>query len=312
MSELTHLIDLASARLGGQAVAANDDFFAEKDNLIKPEPPVFVPGKYTDRGKWMDGWESRRRRTPGHDWCIVKLGLPGVIHTFVVDTSFFTGNYPSHCWMDACGLPEGADPTHNSVAWHPVLGRSELTGDAQNTLTIQLSPQGVRRFTHVRLNIFPDGGVARLRVMGESLPGWTRVLAPGTELDLASAVHGGYIVDRSDRFYGDPRNMLMPYPAENMGDGWETKRRRGPGHDWVILRLGLEATIRRIELDTAHFKGNYPDSASIEAARLKDEERGGVSADVASRAVGHWIPLLAQSKLQPPSPQPLWLPSALT
>ena len=297
MSEFTHLIDLASARLGARVVAANDDFFAEKENLIKPEPPVFIPGKYTDRGKWMDGWESRRRRTPGHDWCIVKLGLPGVIHAFVVDTAFFTGNFPTHCWIDGCGLPDDGDPMAAEVEWHPVLGRSELSGNTRNTFTLSLSPHAERRFTHLRLNIFPDGGVARLRVMGESLPDWTRVLATGDAIDLAAAVHGGYVVDTSDRFYGEPRNMLMPYRAENMGDGWETKRRRGPGHDWVLLRLGLESTIRRIELDTAHFKGNYPDTASIEAAIVK-EQGGGVSADVATRAIAHWVPLLPQTKLQ--------------
>jgi allantoicase len=298
MSSFTHLVDLASARLGGQAIAANDDFFAEKENLIKAEAPVFIPGKYTDRGKWMDGWESRRRRTPGHDWCIVKLGLPGVIHSFVVDTAFFTGNYPSHCWIDGCGLPDGEDPTAPSIVWHPVLRRSELAGDAQNGFSLAQGSHAERRFTHLRLNIFPDGGVARLRVMGECLPDWTRVLAGGGELDLAAVGHGGYVVDTSDRFYGEPRNMLMPYAAANMGDGWETKRRRGPGHDWAVIRLGLAAAIRRIEIDTAHFKGNYPDSASIEAAAMKEEE-GGVSADIASRATAHWTAVLAKAKLQP-------------
>jgi allantoicase len=298
MSEFTHLVDLASARLGGQAVAANDDFFAEKENLIKAEPPVFIPGKYTDRGKWMDGWESRRRRTPGHDWCIVKLGLPGVIHAFIVDTAYFTGNYPTHCWIDGCGLPDGADPLSPETEWHPVLGRSELAGDRQNTFTLPLDAHTERRFTHLRLNIFPDGGVARLRVMGEPLPDWSRVFAAGEAVDAVAAIHGGYIVDTSDRFYGEPRNMLMPYRAENMGDGWETKRRRGPGHDWVLVRLGLTSTIERVEIDTAHFKGNYPDSASIDAAVMNDEGRG-VSADVAARAIAPWSVLLPQTKLQP-------------
>ena len=297
MSEFTHLVDLASARLGGRAIATNDDFFAEKENLIKPEAPVFIAGKYTDRGKWMDGWESRRRRTPGHDWCIVKLGLPGVVHAFVVDTSFFTGNFPTHCWIDGCGLPEGADPTAPDVEWHPVLGRAELAGNTPNTFTLLLSPHAERRYTHLRLNIFPDGGVARLRVMGESLPDWSRVLACGAPIDVAAAAHGGYVVDMSDRHYGEPRNMLMSYRAENMGDGWETKRRRGPGHDWAIIRLGLASVVQRVEIDTAHFKGNYPDTASIEAAVLEDQGRG-VSADVAARAIAHWTTLLAQTKLQ--------------
>ena len=296
MSEFTHLIDLASARLGGEAIAANDDFFAEKENLVKADAPVFIPGKYTDRGQWMDGWESRRRRTPGHDWCIVRLGLPGIIHSFVVDTSFFTGNYPSHCSIDGCGLPPGADAAREDVEWHPILARSELAGNTTNTFQVT-SSQRERRVTHVRLNIFPDGGVARLRVLGEALPAWTRILASGDDVDLAGAVNGGYVVDTSDRFYGDARNMLMPYAAANMGDGWETKRRRGPGHDWAVVRLGLRGAIHRVEIDTAHFKGNYPDAASLEAALLKDDGAG-VSADVASRAIGHWTQVLPQTKLE--------------
>jgi allantoicase len=297
MSDFTHLIDLASARLGGQAVATNDDFFAEKENLVKPEPAVFIPDKYTDRGKWMDGWESRRRRTPGHDWCIVKLGLPGVIHSVVVDTAFFRGNFPSHCRIDGCGLPPGADPTDAGVTWHPVLGRSELAGDAKNAFTIQ-QKDDERRVTHVRLNIFPDGGVARLRVLGAVLPDWTRILATDTHLDLAAVVHGGYVVDASDHFFGEPRNMLMPYKAENMGDGWETRRRRGPGHDWAVVHLGIAGVLTHLDLDTAHFKGNYPDSASVEAAVMGDEH-GGVSGDVSSVSTGHWKPVLPQVKLEP-------------
>lgn len=296
MSEFTHLIDLASARLGGEAVATNDDFFAEKENLVKAEAPIFIPGKYTDRGKWMDGWESRRRRTPGHDWCIIKLGLPGIVHTVVVDTSFFTGNFPSHCWIDGCGLPPGADATADSIVWHPVLGRVELAGDTKNTFS--LPPGNATRFTHLRLNIFPDGGVARLRVMGEVVPDWTRILPAGRDIDLAAVVNGGYVVDTSDRFYGDARNMLLPYRAANMGDGWETKRRRGPGHDWAVLRTGIAGAIRRVEIDTAHFKGNYPDSASVEAAVMEDEG-GGVSADVATRTSADWRGVLPQTKLQP-------------
>jgi allantoicase len=152
--------------------------------------------------------------------------------------------------------------------------------------------------THVRLNIFPDGGVARLRVLGAVLPDWTRILATGTELDLAAVVHGGYVVDASDRFFGEPRNMLMPYTAEHMGDGWETKRRRGPGHDWAVIHLGIPGVITHLDLDTAHFKGNYPDTASVEAAVMADEGRG-VSADVSMRAIGDWKTLLPQVKLEP-------------
>ena len=298
MNDFSHLIDLASARLGGEAVATNDEFFAEKENLVKPQPAVSIPDRYTDRGKWMDGWESRRRRTPGHDWCIVRLGLPGIIHALIVDTAFFTGNYPSHCWVDACGLPPGADPLDGGVTWHPVLPRSELTGNTANAFTIPVSHQTPRRFTHVRLSIFPDGGVARLRVLGEVLPDWTRILMAGGEVDLAAATHGGYVVDVSDRFYSEPRNMLMPYPAANTGEGWETKRRRGPGHDWAVVRLGVQGAVTRIEIDTTHFKGNYPDSASVEAAVVAEDGHG-VSADTATRGIASWHPVLPDTKLQP-------------
>jgi allantoicase len=296
MQHFTHLIDLASARLGAEVLAANDEFFAPKENLIKPEPAIFIPDKYTDRGKWMDGWETRRRRTPGHDWCIVKLGQPGVIRSVVVDTAFFRGKYPSHCSLDACGVPEGTLPaslTDDSVRWHPVLPQSELSGDAQNTLSVEDS----RRFTHVRLNIFPDGGVARLRVLGDAVPDWTRVLADASEIDLAAVVNGAHLVDTSDRFFGEPANMLMPYAAANMGDGWETKRRRGPGHDWSVVHLGIEGAIRRVEVSTTHFKGNYPESCSLESAIVKDD-RGGVSADSTTVRM-HWNSVLARTPLQP-------------
>jgi allantoicase len=297
MPKFSHLIDLAAVRLGGKVLAANDDFFAPKENLLKREAPVFIPDKYTDRGKWMDGWETRRRRTPGHDWCIVALGLPGVIRSIIVDTAFFRGNFPSQCSIDACGVASGTDASFLTSAegpWQPLVGYSELSGDAQTAFAID-SPH---RFTHVRLNIFPDGGVARLRVLGEALPDWRHVFAAGKEIDLASVVHGAHVVDTSDRFFGEPANMLMPYPAANMGDGWETKRRRGPGHDWVVIRLGTEGTITRVELDTARYKGNYPENASLEVAAV-EEIAGTVSADRRSIAIGDWKPLLEEAPLQP-------------
>jgi allantoicase len=296
MQHFTHLIDLASARLGAEVLAANDEFFAPKENLIKPEPAIFIADKYTDRGKWMDGWETRRRRTPGHDWCILKLGQPGVIRSLVVDTAFFSGNYPSHCSLEACGVPEGTELTRltdGSVRWHSLLPQSELRGDAQNLLNVD----DPRRFTHVRLNIFPDGGVARLRVHGDALPDWTRLFADASEIDLVSVTNGAHLVDSSDRFFGEPVNMLMPYPAANMGDGWETKRRRGPGHDWAVVRLGIEGTIHRVDIATTHFKGNYPESCSLDAAVMKDD-RGGVSAD-SSTVRAHWNTVLARTQLGP-------------
>ena len=232
-------IDLASARLGGEAVAANDEFFAEKENLLKPEPAVFIPDKYTDRGKWMDGWETRRRRTPGHDWCIVALGLPGIIHAVVVDTAFFRGNYPSHCWIDGCGLPAGADPTgrRRRVASDPRAHRADRRHqEHRSPCRHRHAASGASRTCGS--TSFPTAASRGCACMGEALPDWTRILAGRRRIDLAAAAHGGYVVDTSDRFFGEPRNMLMPYPAANMGDGWETKRRRGPGHDWAVIHLG--------------------------------------------------------------------------
>jgi allantoicase len=252
----SELLDLASQRLGGCVLAANDDFFAEKENLIKEGAAVFIAGKYTDRGKWMDGWESRRKRVPGHDWAIVRLGAPGVVKRVVVDTSFFTGNYPEHCSIEGCDAPANARAeTLNS--WVELLPKSELQGDEKNVFEIAVH----RRFTHLRLNIFPDGGVARLRVYGTALPDWKRF---GPEVDLAAAECGGMVVDSSDRHYGNPINLIMPGQALDMSDGWETRRRRGPGHDWTVLRLAAEGIIHRIEVDTSHFRGNFPDSCSLE------------------------------------------------
>jgi allantoicase len=272
------LADLASSRVGGRALAASDDFFAPKSNLLKPGPAVFMPGKYTARGKWMDGWESRRKRTPGHDWCVVELGMRGVIRGVDVDTSFFTGNYPSHCSIEA---------RDGKSAWTTILEQVELRGDSHNYFAVTDD----RPWTHLRLNIFPDGGVARLRVHGEVVVDWTRVAGGRKAVDLAAIWNGGLVLAVSDMHYGAKDNMLMPGRAKNMGDGWETRRRRGPGFDWAIVRLGTPGTITRIEIDTNHFKGNYPDSASIEGCLAP-----GATTDTLNRAA--WFELLPQTKLR--------------
>jgi allantoicase len=275
------LAELASSRVGGRAIATNDEFFAAKSNLIKPEPAVFVPGKYTGRGKWMDGWESRRRRTLGHDWCIVRLGMRGIIRGVNVDTHFFTGNYPSHCSIDAVDSARPLSPRiygTESEPWTTVLPNAALRGDDDNYLAIPSD----RPWTHVRLNIFPDGGVARLRVYGDVVVDWRRLTQGGRLVDLAAIEHGGLAIDASDMHYGQPNNMIMPGRAKNMGDGWETRRRRGAGYDWAIIRLGTPGSVTKVEIDTNHFKGNYPDSASLEG-RL---------------ANGTWTELLPQTKLR--------------
>jgi allantoicase len=266
--DIRELPDLVSERLGGSVLYATDDFFAEKENLIKPAAPIWKEHEYTDRGKWMDGWESRRKRTPGHDFAILRLGARGVVRGIVVDTSFFRGNFPESCALDACAMPpESSAETLLAAPWTDILPQSPLKGDSQNSFDVD------SRFavTHLRFHIFPDGGVARLRVYGEVVPDWHREGGLLSELDLASIEHGGEVLSCSDMFFGPKHNLIMPGRGRNMSDGWETRRRRGPGNDWVIVKLATEATIRRIEIDTAHFKGNYPDTASVEGSRDSKE-----------------------------------------
>ncbi len=262
MTDFRELVDLASERLGGSVLYATDDFFAPKENLLRASKPEWHEHEYTDRGKWMDGWESRRKRTPGHDFAVIRLGAPGIIRGFVVDTSYFRGNYPSHCSIEGCSAaPEMDIEALPKEQWLELLPKSELAGDSENLFSID-NPYA---YTHLRFNIFPDGGVARLRVHGEIIPDWHREGGLRNELDLASVNHGGQVLTCSDMFFGPKHNLIMPGRAMSMSDGWETRRRRGPGHDWVVVQLGVEANIRRIEIDTTHFKGNYPDSCSIDA-----------------------------------------------
>ena len=289
MSDFAQLVDLASERFGGLVLTANDEFFAPAENLFKVSKPIDGEDRYTERGKWMDGWETRRRRTPGYDWCLIRLGLPGVVRGVAVDTRFFRGNFPSHCSLDACaieGSPSADRLLANDAPWREILSKSEVLGDTRNLFAVS----DTYRCTHLRFNIFPDGGVARLRVHGEVLPDWRQLLASGGELDLGAVAHGGRPLERSDMFFSSPFNLLMPGPAVNMGDGWETKRRRGPGHDWVVIQLGIAGEIHRLEVDTTHFKGNYPESCSLEACSASG------ACDLASLP---WTEILPRMPLQP-------------
>ncbi len=287
MSDFTELVDLAAARLGGSVIAANDEFFAPKENLLAERAPVFVEDKYTERGKWMDGWETRRRRTPGHDWCIIRLGVAGVVKGVVVDTSFFRGNYPESCSIEGCtlaGVP--AADALEKAEWFELLPQQRLQGDSRNQFAI--APAGV--VTHIRFNIFPDGGVARLRVHGVVMPEWPRLEKRG-QLDLAAAEHGGRVIAASDMFFGHRHHLIMPGRGTHMGDGWETRRRRGPGHDWVVVRLGHAGIIERLVVDTLHFKGNAPGSCTVETCHV----------EIPDDAVpdSGWRELLPPTRLQP-------------
>jgi len=266
------LSDLAAGRLGGKVLYATDDFFAEKENLIKPSRGIFIADKYTDRGKWMDGWESRRKRTEGHDWCVVELATKGRIRGFDIDTNFFLGNHPPFASIDAVNIDDAftiEDWTNTSICWEEILPTSHLDPGSQNFY----ESTSDKIYSHIRLHIYPDGGVARLKVYVEIYKDWTKVF-PDEEIDLAAAINGGKALKCNDMFFSAMSNLIMPGRGINMGDGWETKRNRTPGNcDWVILKLARQGLIERIVVDTHHFKGNYPDSCSIESCRsVNDDE----------------------------------------
>lgn len=291
--EFTDLVDLASEKLGGAVVFANDEFFAPKERLVKPAAAIWIEGKYTERGKWMDGWETMRRRSPRleeeFDWCVVRLGSPGRIRGVTVDTSFFRGNFPSHCSIGACSADARSDVAEllsEKTQWTEVLPKSQLRGNSQNNFALDFP----ERATHVRLKIFPDGGVARLRIHGEVLPDWDSLKKRDSEIDLAAAENGGTVPLASDMFFGHRINLIMPGSARDMSDGWESQRRRGPGHDWCIIKLGTLGAITRVEVDTSHFKGNYPESCSIDVAHAD----AGTSIESIV-----WQELLPNTKLQP-------------
>lgn len=285
-TDFTTLPDLASRVLGGAVVAANDEFFAEKENLVKPEPAVFQAHTFGHKGQVYDGWETRRRREPGHDWAIVRLGAPGVVRGLVVDTAFFKGNYPEHCSVEAASVPGHPSPDEllgGDVEWVEIVPKAALKGDSANHLDVS----SARRFTHVRLNIHPDGGVARLRVHGEVVPD-PRWFA-GAPLDLAALENGGMVVDCSNRFYSSPNNLLLPGKARVMGEGWETARRRDDGNDWVTVRLAEEGVVRQVEVDTTHFKGNAPGWFRLS---------GGPGPEPGD----DWVELIPRTRLQPDTP----------
>jgi allantoicase len=282
----TQLTNLAAEKLGTNAISCSDDFFAPMHNLVKEGRGIFIADKYTENGKWMDGWESRRKRTPGNDWCIIKLGVPGIIEGVDIDTNHFLGNHPPHASLEGCNLQEGQNIEEAGIEWQEILPKSPLEAGAHNFNAIE-SP---KCFTHLRLNIFPDGGVARLKVYGTVFKEWDKV-APKEEIDLAAAVNGGQAVLCNDMFFSHMQNLIMPGQGVNMGDGWETKRNRTPDNvDWVIIKLAHVGEIKKVIIDTAHFKGNFPDSAMIEGCNFS-------GTNDSDYKTANWKVLLLQSKL---------------
>ncbi|AVP96263.1 allantoicase [Ahniella affigens] len=280
-------VNLANARLGAQALASSDDFFADMNRMLNPDPAVFIPGKYDTHGKWMDGWESRRKRVPGHDWCVVRLAGPGTIYGLDLDTSHFTGNFPPAASIEACLLADGDEPDADTN-WQVLLPASNLQGNRHHYFAVP--DQGP--YSHLRVNLFPDGGLARLRVYGA--PSFDARSQDADDLvDLIAALNGGTIVAANNEHFGLAANLLLPGRGLNMGDGWETRRRREPGNDWCIIALARPGTIESIEVDTCHFKGNFPDRCSIQATSAA----GGTRESMITQSM-FWPTLLPEQKLE--------------
>ncbi|MFI1015209.1 allantoicase [Streptomyces sp. NPDC020965] len=287
-----HHTDLADRRLGAGVIAANDEFFAERENLLKRERAVFDPERFGHKGKIMDGWETRRRRGASderphpagddHDWALIRLGAPGIVYGIVVDTAHFRGNHPRAVSIEAthaAGTPSPEELLTDGMAWTTLVPPTEIGGHAANGFTVDAE----RRFTHLRVNQHPDGGIARLRVHGEVVPdpGWLGAL--GT-FDVVALANGGQVVDASDRFYSPATNTIQPGSSQRMDEGWETRRRRDQGHDWIRYRLVERSEIRAVEIDTACLKGNSAGWATL---------------SVRDGAAGEWVETLPRTRLQP-------------
>jgi len=282
---IRHNINVADERLGAAALSATDEFFAPATRMLSPSEPQWRAGVYDAHGKWMDGWETRRRRDEGHDHCIVRLAGPCTLALLEIDTRHFTGNYPPFASIKAASVASAPD---EHTQWTELLPCAPLKGDQRNFFELQSA--GV--WTHLKLSLYPDGGVARLRAYGLLQRDWTQF--SGKEaVDLAAALNGGRALACSDEHYGSMGNLLLPGRGASMADGWETRRRREPGYDWVIVRLGTSGHIQCVEVDTAHFKGNYPYQISINAAYLHESADGNLTSQCL-----YWPVLLAPELLQ--------------
>ena len=259
-SAIQGLVNLASPKMGTKILAFSDDFFGEVTRMLNDKDPIFIEDKYDNHGKWMDGWESKRRRDGGNDWAIIKLGSAGIISKIEIDTSYFTGNFPPFFSLE--GIYSETEPDKDSN-WKTLIDKTSLIGDCKNNFELNLK----ETLNFIRLQIFPDGGVARIRLFGEVKYNWKQFNS-GEIIELSSLKLGGSILAYNNAHYGDVSALLSDGRGKTMGDGWETRRRREPGNDWIIIKLAQKGNIEKIEIDTAHFKGNYPDRASIQATSI--------------------------------------------
>ena len=279
------MIDLAQPRLGSKVVYKTDEFFAKANRIINSDEPIFLENKFDKHGKWMDGWETRRKRNKGYDYLIIRLGKKGRISKVNIDTTHFNGNQPNHASLQACYSEKNIPD--KKTKWKTILKKKKIRPSYQNMFTINKNSI----FTHVKLSIFPDGGVARLRLHGSLAT--EKLLFGKKTFNLSSILNGASIIACNNEHFGKAENVLAPGKAKNMGDGWETRRSRGKNFDWLIFKCAKLGTITKIEIDTHHFKGNYPDMCSLQAANLT----GKISKNLIVKKSKKWKLLLNKVKL---------------
>ena len=283
INKISTLINLASPKLGSLGVKANDEFFAPLKRMLSDNEPIFIPDKYDDHGKWMDGWETKRRRVPGNDWCLIKLGSPGIIKEIDVNTKFFTGNYPPQASIE--GIYSESEPDIDDKNWLTILEKVNLDGDKINKFGIKKK----NVVNWIKVNIYPDGGIARLRLWGDVYQNWDN-FDNNKIIEISALKNCGKIISYNNAHYGDVSALLSEGRGKNMGDGWETRRRREPGNDWIIIELGKKARLEEVQVDTAFFKGNFPESCSLDAANIIE--------GIKNTKFINWEPIIPQTLLK--------------
>ena len=278
------MINLADPRIGSKIIFKTDDFFAAAHRILKTDIPVFKDGLFDKHGKWMDGWETRRRRSKGYDYLVLKLGKPGKIFDIDIDTSHFNGNQPTHASLEGCF---SRSKPNKKTKWTRLLGKKKLGPNKNHNF----KSQNKSTFNYIRLNIFPDGGVARLRLYGKIEI--DKKTINNKNINLTSVLNGASIVGCNNEHFGRAENIIAPGKGKNMGDGWETRRSRGKNFDWLIIKFGKPGLIKKLEIDTHHFKGNYPDTCSIQTANISKN----LSNKLIANNSKNWKFILNKSKL---------------
>ena len=279
-------VNLAEPKFGSKIIYKTDQFFGAASRILNSQKAIFKEGIYDHHGKWMDGWETRRKRKVGHDYLIIKLGRPGKIFNVDIDTSFFSGNQPSEASLQACYSK--IKPSKNTN-WKTILNKKKLGPDKNHNFKIK----NHSTFNFIKLNIFPDGGIARLKLNGKV--DLEKINLKGKNVNLSLISNGSTIVGCNNEHFGKAENVLSPGVGVNMGDGWETRRSRGKNFDWIIIKFGMPGIINKLEIDTHHFKGNYPETFTVQSTLISNKAKSKKIIKNSKK----WKLLLGKTKLKP-------------